>query len=59
MQVADALAVNQTTVSEWERNQTIPRVDDGLALAKLLGLDIDWLLYGDAHRLSSAPPEAA
>jgi len=42
-QLADALGVDQTAVSQWERGVTLPRADKLPELAKLLGCTIDEL----------------
>ncbi|MDP3486685.1 MAG: helix-turn-helix transcriptional regulator [Bacillota bacterium] len=43
-QLATAMGVDQTAVSQWERGETLPRADRLPDLAKILGCTIDQLL---------------
>lgn len=43
-QLARAMGVDQTAVSQWERGETLPRADRLPMLAKILGCTVDQLL---------------
>ena len=42
--VADALGVDQTTVSKWEKGEALPRADTLIKLAALFNCTVDELL---------------
>lgn len=42
--VADALGVDQTTVSKWEKGEALPRADTLIKLADLFNCTVDELL---------------
>lgn len=42
--VADALGVDQTTVSKWEKGEALPRADTLIKLATLFDCTVDELL---------------
>lgn len=43
-QLAKAMGVDQTAVSQWERGETLPRAERLPDLARILGCSIDQLL---------------
>ncbi len=45
-QVADAIGVSKTSVIYWEKDENLPKHDSLMALAKILGVTSDYLLYG-------------
>lgn len=45
-QVADAIGVSKTSVIYWEKDENLPKHDSLMALAKVLGITSDYLLYG-------------
>lgn len=46
-ELADALFVNQTAVSQWERGATRPTAEMQMKLSKLYNVSIDYLLGND------------
>lgn len=60
-ELADALFVNQTAVSQWERGATKPTSEMQLTLSKLYNVSIDYLLGNDAgpekENLTGIPDE--
>lgn len=46
--LADALFVNQTAVSQWERGATRPTSEMQIKLSKLYNVSIDYLLGNDS-----------
>jgi transcriptional regulator with XRE-family HTH domain len=45
--IADALEINESTVSTWRKNRTIPRADDLVKIAKLLETSVEYLVTGE------------
>lgn len=45
-QIADAIGVSKTSVIYWERGDNLPKHESLTALATVLGVDTDYLLYG-------------
>jgi len=45
--IADALEINESTVSTWRKNRTIPRADDLVKIAKLLETSVEYLITGE------------
>lgn len=45
-QVADAIGVSKTSVIYWEKDENLPKHDSLMALAQILGVTSDYLLYG-------------
>jgi len=45
--IADALGINESTVSTWRKNRTIPRADDLVKIAKLLETSSEYLVTGE------------
>lgn len=48
-------ARGNATVSEWERDESVPGGDNLIALVRELGIDGHWLLTGDGHMERSDP----
>lgn len=44
--VADAVGVSKTSVIYWEKDENLPKHDSLMALAQILGVNPDYLLYG-------------
>jgi transcriptional regulator with XRE-family HTH domain len=44
--IAEALEINESTVSTWRKNRTIPRADDLVKIAKLLETSAEYLVTG-------------
>ncbi|MFX3620155.1 MAG: LexA family protein [Acinetobacter radioresistens] len=44
--IADAIGVSKTSVIYWERGDNLPKHESLTALAAVLGVDTDYLLYG-------------
>jgi transcriptional regulator with XRE-family HTH domain len=51
-ELAEVLAVHHSAVSNWERGLQFAKVTDLYALAKALGVTIDWLVAGDEAGLT-------
>lgn len=49
--LADELGVNESTVSTWRTRGTLPRVDEALRISYLLGVSVDFLVYGKGPML--------
>ena len=45
-QVADAIGVSKTSVIYWEKDENLPKHDSLMALAQILGVTSNYLLYG-------------
>lgn len=52
-ELADALFVNQTAVSQWERGATRPTSEMQIKLSKLYNVSIDYLLGNDSEEKNS------
>lgn len=48
-EIAAAVGVTSTSVSEWEADKKVPREDALARLAKVLGTTPAWLRYGIGH----------
>ena len=60
LDLADALGVSRQSVSKWETGESNPDITKLPALAKALGVSIDWLLSEDAPAEEKAPaPDTA
>ncbi len=46
-ELAEKLGVSRQAVSKWERSEASPDTDNLIALAKIYGLSLDELLYGE------------
>ena len=46
-ELAEKLGVSRQAVSKWERSEASPDTDNLIALAKLYGLSLDELIYGE------------
>ncbi len=42
--------LSPTTISSWKSRGSIPRADDALLMADMLGVPIEYLVYGSAKR---------
>ncbi len=54
-EVAEALFVSRQAVSKWENDQSSPDTENLIALAKLLGVEVEYLVSGD---MQDERPEA-
>jgi transcriptional regulator with XRE-family HTH domain len=45
--IAEALEINESTVSTWRKNRTVPRADDLVKIAKLLETTVEYLITGE------------
>ncbi|SUU42793.1 SOS-response transcriptional repressors (RecA-mediated autopeptidases) [Acinetobacter baumannii] len=45
-QIADAIGVSKTSVIYWEKDENLPKHDSLMALAQILGVTSNYLLYG-------------
>lgn len=58
-QLADELGVSRQAVSKWERGEASPDTDNLIALARLYGISIDYLLFEkEAEEVKEIVPEA-
>ena len=46
-ELAEKLGVSRQAVSKWERSEASPDTDNIIALAKIYGLTLDELIYGE------------
>jgi len=46
-EIADTLNTNESTVSTWRKNRTVPRADDMVKIAKLLETSVEYLVTGE------------
>lgn len=56
--IAKALKVSQMTVSYWIRGMKAPPISQGLKLAKILGICVEWLYTGRGSMTPETPTEA-
>ncbi len=49
-ELAERLGVSRQAVSKWERSEASPDTDNLIALAKIYGLTLDELIYGEGDR---------
>jgi transcriptional regulator with XRE-family HTH domain len=47
--LADALGIEQTVVSRYERGAVVPHVDTAIRIAAALQVSTDWLLTGEGR----------
>lgn len=58
--LGDRLGVSRQSIYKWESNAALPEIDKLIALSKLFGVSVGWLLgVEDAPSESAAPEEAA
>lgn len=57
-ELADAIFVNQTAVSQWERGVTVPSSQMLFKLSELYGESIDYILGADSAPKPSTPEKA-
>ena len=50
LEVAVRVGVEQSTISDWERGQTIPRPRHLMSLAELFGVSIETIALGPAEQ---------
>lgn len=55
--VADAVGVSRQAVSKWERDESLPDLDNVKILCCLFGISIDWLVNEES--LCAESPSAA
>lgn len=48
-QIADAIGVSKTSVIYWEKDDNLPKHESLIALAMILGVDTNYLLYGKSQ----------
>lgn len=53
-QLGERLFVSRQTVSLWEKDQTLPTIDNLLKLKEIFGVTVDELLSGDAQTVQEA-----
>lgn len=51
-ELADALATSTTSISNWERQNTRPSVEDTNALCRILGIPVDVIVSAFGYELS-------
>lgn len=56
--IAKALKVSQMTISYWIRWMKAPPISQGLKLAKILGVCVEWLYTGRGSMTPETPTEA-
>ena len=49
-ELAEKLGVSRQAVSKWERSEASPDTDNLIALAKIYGLSLDELIYGEKEK---------
>ena len=52
-ELAEKLGVSRQAVSKWERSEASPDTDNLIALAKIYGLSLDELVYGEKEEISN------
>ena len=57
-ELAEKLGVSRQAVSKWERSEASPDTDNLIALAKLYGLSLDELIYGEKDNDSKSESES-
>lgn len=62
--LGEALGVSRQSVYKWESDSTLPEIDKLIALSRLFGVTIGWLLgveepAGNSAEENSAPPQEA
>lgn len=56
-ELAEKLGVSRQAVSKWERSEASPDTDNLIALAKIYGLSLDELIYGEKESKKEEPKE--
>ena len=56
-ELAEKLGVSRQAVSKWERSEASPDTDNLIALAKIYGLSLDELIYGEKEEKKQEPAE--
>lgn len=56
--IAKALKISQMTVSYWIRGLKAPPISQGLKLAKVLGVCVEWLYTGRGQMTPEVPEES-
>ena len=56
-ELAEKLGVSRQAVSKWERSEASPDTDNLIALAKIYGLTLDELVYGEKTGEEKTEPE--
>ena len=56
-ELAEKLGVSRQAVSKWERSEASPDTDNLIALAKIYGLTLDELVYGEKAGEEKTEPE--
>lgn len=46
VQLADRTGISQNAISSWKSRGTIPKADDALRIADILGVSIEYLILG-------------
>ena len=54
--IAEAMSVTAASVSQWEKNQTVPKAERQKAVADFIGCDPSWLLMGIGAEPAPAAP---
>lgn len=57
-ELAEKLGVSRQAVSKWERSEASPDTDNLIALAKIYGLSLDELIYGEKSEEEQKTSEA-
>ena len=52
-QLASLLGLTQTAISQWEQEQTIPRLEQVDTICRTFGVSADWLLNGETQASDS------
>ena len=55
-ELAEKLGVSRQAVSKWERSEASPDTDNLIALAKIYGLSLDELVYGEKEKKDQSAP---
>lgn len=58
-ELAEKLGVSRQAVSKWERSEASPDTDNLIALAKIYGLSLDELIFGEKSRYSAQNENAS
>lgn len=53
-QIADAIGVSKTSVIYWEKDDNVPKHESLMALATVLGVNTNYLLYGKENTILEA-----
>ena len=54
-ELAALVGVSQAAVSDWEKGKATPSIGGAGALAKALGVELSWLVYGDEEPVAAEP----